>query len=178
MVGAGVFLLSACAPIQLVSKYDDQTDQAATAMQKDISAFFVKMQTVVVPAEGSFAANQDFYRKQAVAIGAMQLRAGAIPKNGLTAELLQLVEDNLAYLALLHKGCISGALTDPQKAAVHEMGIDASLDCRTAYGASADAVGRGDSTLKLALTPTTQAAIDTELTSVIRLEIAKKRGEK
>lgn len=169
--------VSACAPVQLVSSYDPVTDASAAAMQKSISAFFIMLDTAETPLDASFATNQQFYREQAVNIGAMQLRAQSIPDNALTIEQIQNVEDNLAYLALLHKGCVAGALTDVQKTAVRARGIDASIACRTAYGAAIDAADRGASQLKPVFIPVLAGQFDTSLGAIMRLEIAKKRDK-
>jgi len=172
----GALGVAACTPVQFVSTYDAQTDSAAQTMQHDIATFFVKMATSAVPADTSFAANQDFYQRETVNIGAMQLRAAQIPKNELTIEQLQLIRDNLAFLALLHKHCVAGPLTDAQKAAVHQSGIDASLDCHVASGASADKPGQGAMTLDSFWVPVLSGQFDTSLGAVMRLELAKKRG--
>lgn len=169
--------VGACTTVQLVSRYDDQTDAAAMQMQKDVSAFLIRMQTASSDQERTFAANQQFYRQQAVQIDAMQLRARAIAKNAITIEQLGLVEENLAYLALLHKGCVTAPLGAEQKAAVRNAGVDASLGCHTAYGGAVDDPDRGQSTLSPQLAAPIRSLIDTELGAVVALELAKKRGE-
>ncbi len=170
--------LSGCTTIQLVSNYDEQTDNAATQMEKDVSSFFVKLDSALTPAERSFQASQDFYQKQAVAIAAMKIRADAVPQNDLTSQQIQLVNENLAYLALLHKGCVTAALTDTQRAAVHDKGIDASAACRTAYGASVDLPNQSAATLNPAVAMLARQQIDIGLEAIIKFEMAKKRGAK
>jgi hypothetical protein len=176
---ASTLAFTACAPIELVSKYDNQTDESASAMQKEISAFLVKLDTATTPAEASFVANQEFYRKQAVNINAMQLRAQNIPKNSITIEQLQLVEENLALLAFLHKNCVTnGALSDAQKTAIRINGVDASVRCRKDYGAETEASDRGNSVLNPVFVPSVASSLDSTLGAVMKLEIAKKRGDK
>jgi hypothetical protein len=169
--------LAGCSHVELVSRYDSATDEGAAAMQKDLSDFFIRMETSVSPNEKNFGANQSFYRKQAVAVGALQLRAPNTPNNALTIEQLQLVEDNLAYLALLHKGCVKAALTDAQRTAVREKGIDASIECRTAYGASMEAKDQSRSVLNPVMLTVLAGQFDSSLGAIMKLEIAKKRGE-
>jgi hypothetical protein len=169
--------LDGCSHVELVSRYDSATDEGAAAMQKDLSEFFIRVETTVSPNEKSFGANQSFYQAQAVAVGALQLRARNTPNNAFTIEQLQLVEDNLAYLALLHKGCVEGALTDSQRIAVREKGIDASIECRTAYGASMDAKDRSRSVINPVMLPVLAGQFDSSLGAIMKLEIAKKRGE-
>lgn len=180
LIGAFAMLgflgVAACAPVQFVARYDGQTDLAAQTMQRDIATFFVKMTTSAVTADTSFAANQSFYQQETVNIGAMQLRAAQIPKNDLTMQQLELVKENLAYLALLHKHCVSGALTDAQQAAVRQNGIDASLDCHVSFGASADKAGQGNMTLEPFIIPILSSQFDTSLGAIMKLEFAKKRG--
>lgn len=172
----GAVSLSGCTSIQLVSSYDEQTDNAATQMEKDVTAFFIKLDSALTPAERSFQASQDFYQKQAVAIAAMKTRANAIPINQITQQQVQLLNENLAYLALLHKGCVTVALTDQQRAAVQEKGIDTSVACRTEYGASSSMPNQGTATLNPAIAAVTRQQIDIALEAIIKLEIAKKRG--
>ena len=49
VAAALIMALASCAPIELVSKYDEQTDNIASAMQKDVDTFFVKIDTSIVP---------------------------------------------------------------------------------------------------------------------------------
>ncbi|KQZ76719.1 hypothetical protein ASE06_05895 [Sphingopyxis sp. Root214] len=170
-------VLSGCTTIQLVSKYDETTDKEASAIQKKLSEFFVKQQAASTDSERSFARSQPFFQDVTASLNALQVRAGGIYKNSLTVEQLHLAEDNLAYLALLHKSCITGNLSDIQRKAVRAQGVDTSLDCRVQYGASADLTGRGGQTLNAALIPPVSAIFDQTFGAVIALELAKKRGE-
>ena len=170
--------LGACTTIELISKYDEPTDSGATALQREISEFTQRIGNAQTDEERSFASNQPFYQQAAVDIDALQVRAQAIYKNRITIEQLQLVEDNLAYLALLHKGCVTAPLTDAQKRAVADKGIDASVDCRVAYGATVEVKNRGSSRLNPLLVPIIKSQLDQQLGAVIALELAKKRGDK
>lgn len=170
-------LFSGCTSIQLVSKYDETTDKEASAIQKKLSEFFVRQQAASTDAERSFARSQPFYQDVSASLNALQVRAGGIYKNSLTTDQLQLAEDNLAYLALLHKACITGNLSDIQRSAVRAQGVDASLDCRVRYGASADLSNRGNQVLNAALLPPVSNIFDQTFGAVIALELAKKRGE-
>ena len=170
-------LFSGCTTIQLVSKYDETTDKEASVIQKKLSEFFVKQQAASNDAERFFAKSQPFYQDVSASLNALQVRAGGIYKNSLTTDQLKLAEDNLAYLALLHKACITGSLSDIQRKAVRAQGVDASLDCRVQYGASADLPGRGSQALNPALIPPVSNIFDQTFGAVIALELAKKRGE-
>lgn len=186
MAAAGVFL-SGCTTIELVSKYDDQTDEAATAMQKDVTAFFIEIRTALSEKERSFAESQDFYRKQAVSISSMQVRADNIPRNALTQQQLKLVEDQLAILALMHKGCLRAQpgttpaqLTELERRrneAIAEKGMDPSIACRTEFGAYFDAPDRSSHPMDPDYLQIMENQLNSTLGAVMKLEIAKKRGE-
>jgi hypothetical protein len=169
--------LPSCTTVGFVSQYDEQTDSDATAIQQDVATFFVKLDTALTPADRSFGANQDFYKREAVAVTMLASRAAAVPKNSLTIQQIELLKENIALLALLHKGCVTDPLTDAQNAAVKANGIDASVACRTDYGASVARPDQSASVLNPALADTAHQLIDQELTAILTLELAKKRGE-
>lgn len=184
---AACMFISGCTTIELVSKYDDQTDKAATEMQKDVTAFFVEMRTALTEKERSFSESQDFYRKQAVSISSMQVRANNIPKNTITQQQLQLVENQLATLALMHKGCLRAqpgttpAQLDELEArrdeAITEKGMDPSIACRTEFGAYFDDPDRGSHAVDPDYLQIMEGQLSSTLGAVMKLEIAKKRGE-
>ncbi|WP_310496413.1 hypothetical protein [Sandarakinorhabdus sp.] len=177
VVLAAGLVLSACSNIQLVSRYDETTDAGAAKLQRDLSSFFVGIDAAPMGDEATFAANQGFYKRAAIDVSALQARAAGLYKNAITIEQLVLVRDNLAWLALLHKGCVTAPLNAEQKEAVRQNGIDTSLDCRTDHGATADASGRGDRRLNPALLGVVHSLLDQQLGSVMALEMAKKRGQ-
>ncbi len=170
-------LLQSCTTIQLVSRYDEQTETDVTAIQTDIATFFVKLDTALTPAERSFGASQDFYSREAVAIATLSQRVAAIPKNQLTIAQVELLKENIAWLALLHKGCVTAPLTAAQKTAVADNGIDPSIACRTDYGASADLPDQSKSTLTPLVAGSAHKLIDQGLVAILTLEMAKKRGD-
>lgn len=170
--------LGACTAIQLVSKYDEETDQQATAIQREMAEFFVKIGSSADPKDRSFNANLDFYRKVAVDFSVLEVRANAIYKNSITLQQIDLTQTNLAYLILLNKGCVTGALSDDQKAKVAQMGPDLSTGCHVASGASVEAEDRGDTQLSPFIAHVVQRQFDQQLGAILALELAKKRGEK
>jgi hypothetical protein len=172
---ASLLLAPACMTIRLVSDHDERTEIGATELQRQLSTFFVGLQSAT-PEQRRFDFNQPFYRRTVVDLNALQVRASGLSRNSLTQEQLQLVEDNLAYLALLHKGCIT-AMTPEIRTAIRENGVDTSADCRTDFGASADVPDRGASMLNPVLVGNLQTQFDQALGAVIALELAKRRGE-
>lgn len=175
--GILLLLLSACMSVQLVADYDETIDASATELQHKLSEFFVALQSAE-PDGRRFRANQEFYKSAAADIDALQVRAAAVRKNEITGEQLQLVEDNLAWLALLHKGCTAGQLTPEQREAIRANGVDASLHCRVSFGAVSNLDDRGDNSLNPALLTNVKGQFEQALGAIIALEVAKKRGSK
>jgi hypothetical protein len=88
-----------------------------------------------------------------------------------------LAKENLAYLVLLHKKCVTGPLSAEQKENVKKNGIDLSMDCKVANGATADLKERGDAEINKSVVAPTQSLFNQHLGAVMALELAKKRGE-
>ena len=169
-------VLSGCTPVQFVSDYDEKTDKDAAILHKKFEAYFVSLQTLS-DEEKKFKNQQSFYEEVLVDLNSLRVRASAIYKNELTEEQLEIIEENLAYLVLLHKKCVQGALTDEQKKRVKENGVDISMDCRIDYGATSDLENRGDEKLTEFLVPPIQQMFNQKFGAVMALELAKKRGE-
>ena len=169
--------LAGCTTIQLVSKYDETTDKEASAIQKKLSEFFVKQRAAANDSDRHYAKAQPFYQDVSASLNALQVRAGGIYKNRITIEQLQLAEDNLGWLVLLHKRCVEEPLTEAQRTAVRSKGIDTSLDCQVEYGADRNLPARGKEALNAAFIPVASQIFDQTIGAVIALELAKKRGE-
>ena len=177
---AGVLLplsLAACMSVQLIADYDETIDSGATELQHKLSEFFVELQSAEDDGR-TFKANQTFYKDAAADLDALQVRAGAVRKNEITSEQLQLIEDNLALLALMHKKCINGPVTQAIRDAIRANGVDASIHCRTAFGASVELPDRGDQRISQAVLPSIKGQFEQSLGAVVALEVAKKRGSK
>jgi hypothetical protein len=173
---ATLFLLSACTSINLVSNYDETIDKDAQALQKKMDTYFISLQSSSEELR-KFKNQQKFYESALADLNSLQVRASGIYKNKLTLEQIDLAKENLAYLVLLHKGCIIASLSAEQKQKVKNNGIDLSMDCKKESGASEDAVGRGEIALNRALVPPIQALSSQHLGAIMALELAKKRGE-
>lgn len=168
--------LSACTSVQLVSNYDDVIDRETLALQKKLDAYFIALKST--DAEQRRYRNQrKFYESVVVDLNSLQVRAQGIYRNGKTVEQFDLVEENLAYLLLLHKGCVTAPLTDEQKRKVRDNGVDLSLDCKREFGATADVAGRGEQALSPLLVSPLQAQFNQQLGAIMALEMAKKRGD-
>lgn len=171
-----LLMLSACAPVQMVSYYDEGIDSGAQQLQKKLDAHFIALLTAEAE-DLTYKHQQKFYQGALADMTALEVRAAGIYKNQPTLEQIGLLKDNLAYVVLLHKGCITAPLSEGQKQQVRANGIDLSLDCRVEHGATADADARGDNRLNRALIPPIQALFNQHLGAVMALELAKKRGE-
>lgn len=178
LVYAGLALcfvtLTACT-LKLVSDYDETMDEGATALHKKLDEFFVKLPNK--PQEGrEYESNQEFYEEVLVDLNSLQVRANGIQKNSFTIQQLDLVERNIGYLTLLHKGCVTGPLTEAQKEKVEENGVDVSVDCKVEYGASKSLPDRGDQVLNPVMVGNLRNQFDQQLGAIMALEMAKKRG--
>lgn len=178
----GIFLLSvaiflsACTPIQLVSDYDENIDKGAAALHKKIDTYFVSFGSMSLD-ERKYKNQQKFYEGVVVDLNSLKVRASAIYKNEITEEQLDVVEENLAYLLLLHKGCVTSKLTTEQKKNIKNNGIDTSVDCKKSHGASSDSNGHGDKVMNAVLVKPIKSMFDQKFAAIMALELAKKRGE-
>jgi hypothetical protein len=170
------FALGACVPTQLVSNYDATIDSQAQQLQKKLDTYFISLQSASNE-DLQYKSQQKFYEGVLADLDAMSVRANGIYKNKLTIEQIDLAKENLAYLVLLHKQCVTGPLTADQKQKVKEKGVDLSMDCRVEYGASVDAANRGESRINRFVVAPIQALFNQHLGAVIALELAKQRGE-
>jgi hypothetical protein len=171
------FLLGGCATIQLISKYDDQTDREATQIQKDFAQFQVDLDTAVDPNDLSFGRNQDFYKREMVAIQTLENRVSVIPKNGITTNEVKLLKVNFGWLAMLHKGCMNGSIRDENRTIMESSGPDVSIACRKDYGADQDLPNQSAHRIVPDVARNAINSINTGLNAIITLEVAKKRGE-
>jgi hypothetical protein len=171
-----MIMVNGCAPIQLVSKYDDSIDKQAQQLQKKLDSYFISLQN------GSnenlkYKSQQKFYEGVLSDLDAMEVRANGIYKNQLTIEQINLAKMNLAYLVLLNKQCITKPLTDQQKKDVEKNGIDLSMDCKVSNGATENIAKRGDMPLNRFAVAPLQDLFNQHLGAIMALELAKKRGE-
>lgn len=171
-----VITVSSCTSIQLISNYDETIDTQAQQLQKKLDTYFISLRNAGGE-DLKYKAQQKFYEGVWADLNAMAVRASGIYKNKITIEQIDLAKENLAYLVLMHKQCITGALTKDQKMKVKDKGADLSLDCRVNYGATSDATGRGDIPINRFATAPIQALFNQHLGTIMAFELAKKRGE-
>lgn len=133
---------SAGCTIKLIADYDENTDALVTSLQRELSTFFVDLESKLgTPAE-SYENFGDTYKAIRVDISALSLRVNALPKNSITQEQVDILKRNLDLFEQLHK---SG-------------------------------LGEGVEGKKAVLT-SIREDFDTALAAILRLELAKKRGD-
>jgi len=177
MLAGMAIIVSSCAPIQLVSNYDETIDKETQQLQKKVDGYFTSLQSTVIADDLKYKNQKKFYEGVLVDLNAIRVRSGGIYNNRLTTEQIDLAKENLAYLVLLHKKCVTSPLTTEQKEKVKENGIDLSMDCKTDNGATVDSSGRGEEVINKALIAPVQNLFNQHLGTVMALELAKKRGE-
>jgi len=96
-------LLSACSEITLVGQYDEVIDQGVTRLHRETTAFLLDMEYKAGTPEGEFIANTGFYIGALSDIASLKLRASNTPQNNLTSQQLQLLEDSIRELMVLHE---------------------------------------------------------------------------
>jgi len=145
-------------------------------LQKKLDTYFISLQGAGSE-DLKYKSQQKFYEGVLADLNAMDVRASGIYKNKLTIEQIELAKENLAYLVLLHKQCVTSPLTEDQKMKVKDRGVDLSLDCHVDNGATSDATGRGDISINRFVVAPIQALFNQHLGAIMALELAKKRGE-
>lgn len=169
-------VMSGCASVQLVASYDENIDKEAQQLQKKLDGYFISLQSGSAT-DLKYKSQQKFYEGVLTDLNAMGVRAGGIYNNQLTIEQIDLAKENLAFLVLLHKRCVTNQLTDEQKKKVKENGIDLSMDCKVENGATADSTDRGDIEINRFVVAPIQNMFNQQLGAVMAFELAKKRGE-
>jgi hypothetical protein len=91
-----------CAP-KLISRYDEQTDQTVTALQKKVDGFLIKLHGLEGTPACAYPRYRGFYEDVKVDVSAIEVRAAAIPQNSATVKQLGLLSKSLEALETLHK---------------------------------------------------------------------------
>ncbi|CAM4302838.1 hypothetical protein [Pseudoalteromonas byunsanensis] len=142
-----LFVVSGCA-VKLIATYDETTDKNVTALQRKFETFLIDLETKDGLPECSYEKNSDFYSESKVDLSAIKVRAEAIPQNEITVEQVSLLADSLSDLESLHK------LKDKKSKSSGQ------LKCISSN--------------EVALF---RSAFNSSFTAILKLELAKKRGE-
>lgn len=107
-----LLLLSGCT-VRLISSYDEKTDNAVTALQKDVTLFFITVQSQAGLPECVYSNHLGFYQQAKVDLSAIAVRSRAIAANEITVEQVELLQDSLTALEQLHQlGCFTPSQVD------------------------------------------------------------------
>ena len=105
-----LFLLLSGCTVKLISSYDEKTDNAVSALQKDVTLFFITVQSQAGLPECVYSNHLGFYQQANVDLSAIAVRTKAIAANDITVEQVELLQDSLSTLEQLHQlGCFSPA---------------------------------------------------------------------
>lgn len=81
-------LVSACMSVRLVSDYDEPTDRALTALQKDTDHFIIELIANARTEKNAFEKHAAFYTDLDKQLRSLEFRANSIPNNKKTVELI------------------------------------------------------------------------------------------
>jgi len=110
-VAWGLFILAAllaftstgCSKVTLISNYDEQIDQSATDLQKEMDRFLTNLEYQAGTPEADYENNIDFYRHYLIEMRALLIRVQSHPDNQITEEQVRLMTDNLNELKAAHE---------------------------------------------------------------------------
>ncbi len=106
-------VISGCS-VMMISGYDEKTDTAVTAMQKQVETFFVTIESQVGMPGCKYENHKSFYQNSKIALSAIEVRSKALPKNEITVQQVELLADSLKSLEELHKlGCLTAEQIAP-----------------------------------------------------------------
>jgi hypothetical protein len=87
-VVSAFLLLSACATVQLVSYYDEPTDEALTALQQSTDDFITGLIASGPSPDNAFENHGQFYEDADQHIRRLEFRVASIPNNAHTTKLV------------------------------------------------------------------------------------------
>jgi hypothetical protein len=109
--------------VKLIADYDEIIDKTATDLQGKIETFLTRMERTAGTSEGEYDNNTAFYDEIKGVLSSMKVRARAIPKNELTVQHIELIEENIENLRKLHEKQKEKGLTktyiDPARTALN-----------------------------------------------------------
>lgn len=99
-------ILSGCSTIKLVGDYDEQLDKGTTALQKEVEAHLIKLEsTASKPSDKveAYEKHKQFYADAKVTISGLRIRADATERNSLTVRMFDKLRNNIGELEQMHK---------------------------------------------------------------------------
>jgi len=92
--------LSAGCTVTLISRYDEQIDKSATALQRKMDGFLTSLEATPQP---TYQDKKNFYSDYLVELRSVLVRAQSHPNNTITEHQLELMIQNLEALRQLHE---------------------------------------------------------------------------
>ncbi|MEJ2155341.1 MAG: hypothetical protein P8X96_08385 [Desulfobacteraceae bacterium] len=81
-------VVSACTSIRLISAYDQQTDEALTALHDSTDEFIAKLIANAKTSKNAFNKHKNFYDETDMQLRRLEFRVGSIPDNRQTVKLV------------------------------------------------------------------------------------------
>jgi hypothetical protein len=104
LLAISISVSAACAPIRLASAYDQQVDEAATRLQKELDGFLSRFEILRTGDDDRrYLPNRNFYLEYAVELRALETRVSSQPKNERSEEQIQLMSVSVEELRKLHQ---------------------------------------------------------------------------
>ena len=102
---ATLVAVSSGCEVMLISTYDQQIDDSATTLQREMDAFLTKIETNAGKPEAAYGTpeNQQFYQDYLVSLRAVRVRAESHPKNDITVRQINLLIDSVGQLRQQHE---------------------------------------------------------------------------
>lgn len=97
-----VLTLASCAHIQLIAPYDERIENGVTELQKNTTAFFVKIERQGGSDKNDYKNHIKFYDDSKVSTKSLLIRAGATAQNKMTEEQITLLMQKYKYLEEQH----------------------------------------------------------------------------
>lgn len=119
-----LLMLSGCQPLQLVSDYDEFTDQTVAQLQRRVETLLTTLERVQEMPACSYSQHEDAYLAMAVDLNLLIARNKTRPRNDLTNQQLVLLKDSLEAMEQMHREEGSDQCLSPQNIALLRSGLE------------------------------------------------------
>lgn len=96
-------IFASCAHVTLIAPYDERIEKGITELQKDTTAFFVKIERQGGSNIEDYNKHTEFYDKAKVTVRSLMIRAGATSQNEITKQQIQILMEKYDTLENQHK---------------------------------------------------------------------------
>lgn len=98
-----LILSQSCAPVRLISEYDETTYKTLTSLQENLATYFVKLERQIGTEPATYSHYIDFFDKTKIDLKILSIRAKAIEKNSIISDQIDLLTSTINNLESLHK---------------------------------------------------------------------------